>query len=378
MINTKEFGEKLKGYGFSTFTGVPCSSLKSLINYAISECEYIMAVNEGDAVAIASGAFLGGKKAVVLMQNSGLTNALSPLTSLNCIFQIPVLGFVSLRGEPGLKDEPQHELMGQITADLLDVCKIEYEYLATDLNEAAEQLLRANECIKNNQSFFFIVKDSSFDNYKLAKFSEHYFSNEVYINEKLNDELPSRLQALELLSKSKNNNTVLLASTGKGGRELYEIEDSEHNFYMVGSMGCISSIGLGLAMAKSDKKIIAIDGDGALLMRMGSMATLGYYQPNNLLHVLLDNNTHDSTGGQFTVSNNVNFTDIAVNTGYKNVYYAHNLQEFQFFSDKWSKEQGLTFIYLKIAKGSKENLGRPKIKPFEVKERLMSFFNSKI
>ena len=115
MLNTATFGNELKAMGFDFYAGVPCSFLKSLINYAINECYYVMAANEGDAVAIASGSKLGGRKAVVLMQNSGLTNATSPLTSLNYTFKLPVLGFVSLRGEPGLKDEPQHELMGQIT-----------------------------------------------------------------------------------------------------------------------------------------------------------------------------------------------------------------------------------------------------------------------
>ena len=131
MISTAIFGAELKALGFEFFSGVPCSYLKNLINFAINDCEYVMATNEGEAVAIASGATLGGKKAVVLMQNSGLTNATSPLTSLTYPFQIPLLGFVSLRGEPGFPDEPQHELMGQITAEMLSVMKIKWEYLAS-------------------------------------------------------------------------------------------------------------------------------------------------------------------------------------------------------------------------------------------------------
>ena len=133
MLNTQEFGTALKGLGFDFYSGVPCSFLKYLINYAINDCDYVMAANEGDAVATAAGAYLGGKKSVVLMQNSGLTNATSPITSLNYSFQLPILGFVSLRGEPGLSDEPQHELMGKITGEMLSLMKVDWEYLAQDI-----------------------------------------------------------------------------------------------------------------------------------------------------------------------------------------------------------------------------------------------------
>ena len=144
MIDTKLFGGLLKDYGFAIYSGVPCSHLKGLINFAINNCELVMAANEGDAVAICAGAQLGGRKSVFLCQNSGLTNATSPLTSLIYTFKIPILGFVSLRGEPGGKpDEPQHELMGQITTGFLDLMRIPWSFLATDDNEAARQLAEA-------------------------------------------------------------------------------------------------------------------------------------------------------------------------------------------------------------------------------------------
>lgn len=154
MINTSTLGGELKALGFEVYSGVPCSYLKDLINYAINECEYVMATNEGEAVAVGAGASLGGKKAVVLMQNSGLTNATSPLVSLTHPFQIPILGFVSLRGEPGLPDEPQHELMGRITAELLTVLNIKWEYLSSEWGEVKRQLQRANHYIEQNQVFF--------------------------------------------------------------------------------------------------------------------------------------------------------------------------------------------------------------------------------
>jgi phosphonopyruvate decarboxylase len=162
MIDTGRFGETLKKRGFDFYSGVPCSFLKDLINYSINQCEYVMAANEGDAAAICAGAYLGGRKPVLLMQNSGLGNAVSPLTSLHAIFRIPLLGFVSLRGEPGLADEPQHELMGPITASMLETMQIAHEVLAPSGEEAEAQLAKAEAVFARGRSFFFIVKKGNF------------------------------------------------------------------------------------------------------------------------------------------------------------------------------------------------------------------------
>ncbi|NMD71377.1 phosphonopyruvate decarboxylase [Bacillus sp. DNRA2] len=375
MINTEAFGYELKQLGFEFFSGVPCSYLKNLINFAINDCEYVMATNEGDCVAIAAGACLGGKKSVVLMQNSGLTNATSPLISLLHPFQIPILGFVSLRGEPGQKDEPQHELMGQITAEMLTVMNISWEYLSSDFAEAKRQLERANHCIENNQSFFFIVKKSTFGPVKLEEQSANKKQNLFHHRKNGSDSFPTRYEALSVINACKAADTIQLATTGKTGRELYDLEDSNHNLYMVGSMGCVSALGLGLALVRREKAVLAIDGDGALLMRMGNLATNGTYSPDNLLHILLDNGCHDSTGGQQTVSANVQFTELAASCGYPCSIYAHNLDELKAAIEYWYRNQQLTFIYLKIAKGSKKDLGRPKMKPYQVKERLQVFLS---
>ncbi len=374
-MDTGIFGTELKQMGFTFYSGVPCSFLKSLINFAINECEYVGATNEGDAVAIAAGAHLGGRKAVVLMQNSGLTNAISPLTSLIHPFRIPILGFVSLRGEPGISDEPQHELMGQITSQMLSTMNIQWEYLSLDLEEAKKQLHRADQCIKNNKPFFFIVKKGTFEPIDLREQQLKTSVNMLNCQKVRNDQLPSRYEVLDVINSLKDANTIQLAATGKTGRELYELEDAPNNLYMIGSMGCVSSLGLGLSLTREGKDIIAIDGDGALLMRMGSLATNGYYSPSNMLHILLDNNTHDSTGGQLTVSHNVNFVDIAAACGYVHAKYVHDLEELERCIKSWKQHKQLTFLYVKIAKGSKKNLGRPKIQPYEVWERLQVFLN---
>lgn len=374
-MNTQEFGTELKELGFDFYSGVPCSFLKYLINYAINECDYVMAANEGDAIATAAGAYLGGKKSVVLMQNSGLTNATSPLTSLNFSFRLPVLGFVSLRGEEGLNDEPQHELMGQITGEMLTLMQVQWEYLSLDMSEVKQQLKRANEAIENNKTFFFVVKKGTFDEVVLKPQALRATTDKVLRTTKIATS-PSRTEALKCLSDNATKDTILLATTGKTGRELFEVEDKSNNLYMVGSMGCISSMALGLALAKPDKQVIAIDGDGASLMRMGNFATNGYYQPNNLLHVLLDNNVHDSTGGQATISHNIDYASAAHAMGYPVSASVGSIEEFNAEINKWKNNPKATFIHLKISKGSPKDLGRPTIKPFEVKERLMNFINS--
>ena len=354
MIDTFIFGENLKKFGFNFFSGVPCSYQTNLINYAINHSDFIMSANEGDAVAICSGAYLANKKSVVLMQNSGLGNAISPLTSLNQIFKIPILGFVSQRGKPGTEDEPQHQLMGEITTDLLDLINIEWEHLSTNTDEAIQQISMANKKIDNGDSFFFIVSKNTF--------SEHLLQENQSIEKD------------KLLDKIRTNDTALLCTTGKTGREMFEINDIKNNFYMIGSMGCISSLSLGISL-NSQKKSIIIDGDGSLLMRMGNLPTIGYYKPSNIFHLLLDNNSHDSTGGQFTVSEKTNFVELAKNSGYDFAQEIYSLNELERAIISWQEEPKLTFIRYKISKGSKKGLGRPTKSPTEITERFKKFIN---
>lgn len=311
------------------------------------------------------------------MQNSGLTNAVSPLTSLNYIFKLPILGFVSLRGEPGIPDEPQHELMGTITCQMLEMMKIPWEFLSEDMDEATRQLDRANQCIEKNQTFFFVVKKDTFDKVSLREQKLTEVKNAVKMSVSQSITKPMRFDVLEKLNDLKDKNTILLATTGKTGRELYEIEDAPNNLYMVGSLGCIGSLGLGLALARPDKDIVVIDGDGSLLMRMGSLATNAYYSPKNLIHILIDNNAHDSTGGQATVSHNIDFVEVAASSGYTVALAANGLEDLEKCYYNWKEKKQLTFIHIKVAKGTPREPGRPKVKPYEVKERLIQFINAK-
>lgn len=383
MLPTDVFCQELKDLGFSLFIGVPCSFLKDLINFAINECHYVAATNEGDAVAIATGTHVGGKRSVVLMQNSGLTNAVSPLTSLNYVFRLPVLGFVSLRGQPGLNDEPQHELMGKITCELLDLMSIPWEFLSGDLAEARQQLRRANEAIANDRSFVFIVRKDTFMSVVLRPPMSGIGITaspacRIDRTEGKGFQLPTRAEVIRRVCSLRGRDTLVLATTGMTGRELYDIEDAPNHFYMVGSMGCVNSFGLGLAMARPDKLIIVLDGDGALLMRMGSLATIGNCSPPNMLHVVLNNRVYDSTGGQATVSDTVNFVDIAAACGYSASILIRDLDHFTREVSCWKSLPALTLLHVRISPGSGEGVGRPKESPAEIKSRFMRFLDEQL
>lgn len=368
MLDTIQFGEYMKNEGYDFYTGVPCSWMKNLINYANNECDYYNAPNEGDAVALASGAYLAGRSPVVLMQNSGLGNAISPLTSLNYIFKIPILIFVSMR--QGSQTTPQHELMENISRDLVDLMDMNHLTLSKDIDKAKQQIDYAKRMMKiSNQPFFIFVEKDTFSNVDLKDISivkKH--GTLVKPNNDSCDKM-TRYDTLKALLKHDDSDTIYLATTGKTGRELFDIKDSDNNFYMVGSMGCVAAIGLGIAL-NSKKRVIVIDGDGAALMRLSVMPMIAEYHPDNLIHVLLDNNVHDSTGGQNTLSHQVSWAGIAALLGYR-ATKIHNYSELDCIMDMHKLCSTLSFIEIKTEPGSKKDLGRPDVTPVQVKNRLM-------
>lgn len=371
MLNTEDFGKALSEQGYNFYSGVPCSLLKPLINYGITNENYLPAVNEGDAVAHACGATLAGKKSVVLMQNSGLGNTVSPLTSLNYTFKVPVLGFVSLRGEPGIADEPQHELMGTITEKLLETMKVHWQYLDKDISSAKQQIIEANKIIEAGESFFFVVRKGTFESYTLVQPAQEDTQKEPQaIESHLNGTAVKRQSVLQMLSDITDERTILLATTGVTGRELYQVGDRSNQFYMVGSMGCISPLALGMAVSRPDLKFVAIDGDGALLMRMGNLATLGHYQPNNLLHLLLDNGVHESTGSQATVSPSIDFCQIAKACGYQSSAHVNDIEILHSMIQGWLSKPHNQFIRMDIQAGHDKDLIRPTEKPHVLAQRL--------
>ena len=322
MINAEQFVEQAKALGFTWYAGVPCSFLTPFINYVISDRElnYISSSNEGDAVATATGVTLTGQRGIAMMQNSGLGNAVSPLTSMTWIFRIPILLIVTFRGDPELTDEPQHKLMGPITTSLLDKMEIPWEYFPTMEDEVASALRRADEYMqKERRPYALVMRKGSVAPYSLPT-SHSTLSRPVHdIQHRYHKatELPSRSTALNrIIANTDPANSVVIATTGFTGRELFALDDRHNQLYMVGSMGCASSLGLGVAVARPDLQVVVVEGDGAALMRMGNFATVGAYGGDNLVHIVLDNEVHDSTGAQATVSAGVSFADIARACGY--------------------------------------------------------------
>lgn len=382
MIRADQFLNPARELGFNFYTGTPCSYLKPFINYVIDTdgFDFIDSVNEGDAVAIAAGATVGGKRAVVMFQNSGLGNAVNPLTSLTYTFNLPVMIITTLRGEPGgAADEPQHELMGQITTTMLETMKIKWAYFPQTEAEIQPALNLADQYMKKtNQPYVFVMRKDDVADYKLQKKPapskkefkiDHQDCFELDYNAR-----EMRTPVLEAIQNDLGRDVAIVATTGKTGRELYEVGDRENQFYMVGSMGCALAFGLGIALCKPNLKVVVIDGDGALLMRTGSMATVGAYNPKNLVHILIDNEVHDSTGGQGTVTGGISFGAISKGFGYPHVHTTDRLDQFsKILKDIKNKNEGAVFVHLKTKKGSPEKLGRPKVTPAEVAIRFTSF-----
>ncbi len=365
---------------FDFYTGVPCSFLAPLINRVVSDSDvlYVGATSEGEAVAIAAGAWLAGRETVVMCQNSGLGNTVNPLTSLNWPFRIPTLLVVTWRGQPGYPDEPQHELMGQMTTALLNLMRVPYRPFPVATKTAlAPAFASARAAMKKyGRPFAFVMP-------KGAISEESFSENPLRIKSlcKIVDLCcrqsirPTRAEALECILKVIPHEAAVIATTGKCGRELFTLYDSEQHFYQVGSMGGASALGLGVAL-NVQRPVIVLDGDGAALMKMGNMATIGAQRPRNMLHIILDNGVHDSTGGQATVSACVSFPSIACDCSYATATATDDLTSFKEALQEALARPGPHLVHLLIRPGSMARLGRPTILPSDVARRFKRFLTS--
>jgi phosphonopyruvate decarboxylase len=386
MIEAHQFVEAARARGFRWYAGVPCSFLTPFINYVLQDpsLEYVSMGNEGDAVALIAGVTLAGdgglphRRGITMMQNSGLGNAVSPLTSLTWTFRLPQLLIVTWRGQPGVVDEPQHALMGPITPAMLETMEIPWELFPTDADAIGAALDRATAHMDSTgRPYALLMQKGSVAAYPLksgASFTERRpAAAAMRVREAPLEARPSRQQALREVVVHTSPSTAVLASTGYCGRELYAIADRANHLYMVGSMGCVLPFALGLALARPDIEVLALDGDGAALMRMGAFATVGAYAPPNLRHLLLDNGAHESTGGQATVSPRLSFAGVAAACGYAE---AVEFDEAAALAE-WlaaPQAQGPRFARLRIRAGTPQDLPRPSISPVEVKSRLMQHF----
>jgi phosphonopyruvate decarboxylase len=378
MIEAGDFIAAARAGGLDFYTGVPCSFLTPLINGVIGAdgLDYVGAASEGEAVAIASGAWLAGRQTIVMCQNSGLGNAVNPLTSLNAPFRIPTLLIVTWRGEPGIKDEPQHDLMGEITDDLLEIIRIAHAAFPSEAGDIAPALARATVAMaERDLPFAFVMRKGSVRDEGLSQEPAHARPPGRRGDHLEGGARPPRIAVLERMLAGVPDAAAIVATTGKTGRELFTLADRAQHLYQVGSMGCASAMGLGIAL-NTKRKVVVVDGDGAALMKLGTLATIGAYAPGNLVHLLLDNGVHDSTGGQATVSPHVDFAAVALACGYRQAASCDGLAGFDTALREAFAAEGPAFVHMRIAPGSLEKLGRPTIKPHEVARRFKRFITA--
>lgn len=367
-----EFVNKLNS---DFYTGVPDSQLKPLCNYlmntyGIDKNHHLIAANEGNCVGLAAGYHLATNKVpVVYMQNSGEGNIINPVASLlhEKVYNIPMIFVIGWRGEPGVHDEPQHVYQGEITVKLLDDLGIQSFILdkETSIDVLREVMKKFNELLKDGKQVAFVVRKNALEYDEKVEYK--------------NDNTMNREDIIEHIV-SVSGTDPIISTTGKASRELFEIreknhESHEYDFLTVGSMGHSSSIALGVALNKPNHKIWCIDGDGALLMHMGSLPVLASVSPDNLVHILINNGAHETVGGMPTAISKVDICKIADACGYKKIYSVDNFVELDNVLNEAKNNNELTFIEVKSSIGARDDLGRPTTTAIENKENFMKYLS---
>lgn len=371
MLESKKILEKLIKHDLVFITGVPCSIFKNLLIHIDSNNDrfiHTRAASEGESVGIAAGYHLATSKVpVIYMQNSGLGNAVNPLTSLMDpeVYGLPAILFLSWRGKPGIKDEPQHIKMGKILTNLLKVLGIPYEIASGSVSKFEKQIVKLKHlALTKNQPVALIISKG------IIKQEKSKFENNKFLR---------REEILEILLEKIGKN-IVVSTTGQTSREIFEIREKnkqshKYDFLTVGSMGCASAIGLGIAQVKKTRVHI-IDGDGAVLMKMGVLTTIGHCSPSNLVHFIIDNNAYASTGGQPTNSSIVDWSSLFKSVGYKSVVMVKNKKQ---LNELDLNRHRLPFaVIIKSSPGARSDLGRPTKTPKQNKNSFMAYVKNKI
>lgn len=371
MIQPATLFQNIKSQGIHFFVGVPDSLLKDFCSYITDhtdEHEHIITANEGNAVAMAAGYYLGtGRPALVYLQNSGLGNTVNPLVSLNApeVYGLPVLLMIGWRGEPGVKDEPQHIKQGRITPAMLDVMDIPWQVLdseTVDTHAIVRTAVQQMHEISGPAAL--LISTGAFEHYQLKKNKpSHYPLAREQAIQRLVDQIPSE--------------DLVVVTTGMSARELYEYRLSRgdglgHDFFTVGGMGHASSIALGLARSQPSRRVFCLDGDGAVLMHMGGLAIIGQSNQQNLIHIVLNNGAHDSVGGQPTCAFGVDIAGVARACGYRKVDVIKTPEAIETTFAAFLASKGPSLLEIRINKGARTDLGRPRSTPFETRDALMA------
>ena len=377
MLNPQRFIETLRENNVDFFSGVPDSLLKNVCAYITDNCDknhHIIAANEGGAVGLAAGYYLAtGKAGCVYMQNSGEGNAVNPLLSLadEEVYGIPMLLLIGWRGEPGVKDEPQHVKQGKVTLTLLETMEIEYDILAEDEEKVVKQIETATKYItQKSRPYALIVRKGTFAEYQLQ-------------NCKDNGCPMAREEAIQIVVDKMREDDIVVSTTGMISRELFEYREAKkqghaHDFLTVGSMGHASQIALGIALQKPTRRVFCFDGDGAMLMHLGGMAIVGQYQPKNMVHIIFNNGAHDSVGGQPTVGQQVDVEAIAKAVGYEDVVSVDTAGALRCAMNHINHAviEGVSLINVNVHKGNRKDLGRPTTTPKANKNALIKELES--
>lgn len=374
MVLPCDFHKALTTEGIDFFVGIPDSLLKEFCRYVdlfVPADSHIISANEGTAIGLATGHNLAtGGLPLVYMQNSGLGNAINPLLSLADpeVYGIPMVLLVGWRGAPGVKDEPQHVKQGRVTLALLEALEFPYRVITGNTQDAVEAAIWACRTAKEASSpVILLAHKSVFDQP----------DGELLVSETVPLASMSREAALEIIISSLPSGTVIVATTGMISRELYEIrgrlkQDRSYDFLTVGSMGHASQIALGISRSKPSSQVVCLDGDGAAIMHLGGMTTIGTTNVGNLLHIVLNNGAHDSVGGQPTVALEMSLTGIARACGYDEVVgplvNEHDIQE---QIRHLANTVGQRFLELRVLPGSRKDLGRPQENPLANKLQLL-------
>lgn len=355
------------------YTGIPDSQLKALCDYlmnvyGIDERHHVIAANEGNCVGLAAGYHLAtGKVPVVYMQNSGEGNVINPIASLlnEKVYGIPVIFIIGWRGEPSVHDEPQHIYQGEVTVKLLDDMEIPSFVIGKETTEDELERIMENykQYLIEGKSVAFVIRKGA-----LGYDKEVIYKNS---NTMIREEIIKHIV-------DKADKDVIVSTTGKASRELFEIRETlgmehKYDFLTVGSMGHSSSIALGVAIQKPEKKIWCIDGDGAVLMHMGAMAVIGHHSPDNLIHVVINNSAHETVGGMPTVADTIDLVKIAEACGYSKAVCVDNYKQLDVQLHAAKESNKLYFIEVKCGLGARKDLGRPTTTAIENKINFMRY-----
>ncbi len=373
-MKVEAFVQKIQELEIHTIAGVPDSTLRLFCDYINNDGRgifenHVVTENEGAAIGIGIGEYLAtGNPACVYMQNSGLGNVVNPVTSLaNAdIYGIPMLLLIGWRGEPGTADEPQHKFMGKVTIPMLKVLDIPYAVMGTETSDEEMEvfLQHARSAFAHNRQYAFVIKRGTFD-----KRDENIYRNRYPLK---------RERAIEMIVNWLRPGNLVVSTTGKISREVYEqsnkiLETHQQIFMTVGGMGYASMIAYQLAKKKVNQKVICLDGDGAVLMHLGSLAVIGRHPVDNLVHICFNNEAHESVGGMPTGAEGAAYADIAKACGYGWVYRAANQEELEKALAEIRLSKEMVFLEINVAIGSRDNLGRPKETAQENKAAFMEY-----